>query len=577
MPSPSESVRVAYFSMEIALDPAMPTYSGGLGVLAGDTLRSAADLGAPLIGVTLLYRGGYFQQVLDAHGEQREEEDRWLPEDLLERLEPTVDVFIEGRKVKLCAWRYVLRGQTGAEVPVLLLDSDLPDNAPDDRALTRRLYAGDRRLRLFQEALLGFGGVRMLRALGHSSLDLYHMNEGHSALLALELVEEWLDGRPLETATEKDFAVVRRKCVFTTHTPVPAGHDRFARELVLQVLGEQHMKTLNQMGGFQDGELNMTYLALRASHYINGVAMRHGQVSHGMFPSYPIAAITNGVHAVTWTSRSMQELLDRNIPPWRTNNQYLRYAVGVPVQEVQQAHQEAKLALLSRIHDRTGVQLDPACLTIGFARRAAGYKRADLVFHDRDRLLHIARNVGPLQFVFGGKAHPQDAEGKAVIRRIFELAESLRGTIPVVYVENYDVEWAKLLVSGSDLWLNTPQRPQEASGTSGMKAALNGVPSLSVLDGWWVEGCVEGATGWAIGDDAEAPSDPEAEAASLYHKLERCIVPMFYGRPTAYGAVMRSAIALNGSYFNTERMVMQYLSNAYFPGAGARVGVPGWT
>ncbi len=576
MSSESGDRRVAYFSMEIALNASMPTYSGGLGVLAGDTLRSAADLGASLVAVTLLHRDGYFRQHLDPSGGQSEEPESWRPEERAERQEPTVEVCLEGRRVVVAAWRYLLRGNSGAEVPVVLLDADLAANDEQDRTLTHNLYGGDARHRLRQETILGVGGVKMLRALGFDRIETFHMNEGHAALLALELLEESLGGRTLEAVTQEDISAIRRKCVFTTHTPVPAGHDRFDAELSRQVLGERRMEGLRRMGAFPDGELNMTYLALKASHYVNGVAMRHGQVSAGMFPSYPIAAITNGVHAATWTCHSIQQMLDANIPQWRTNNQYLRYAIGIPLQEVRQAHADAKLALLARVKAQTGTQLEPGVFTIGFARRAAGYKRADLVFRDLDRLRSIVRNVGGVQFIFGGKAHPHDDEGKAVIRRIFEAAARLGPEVPVLYVENYDMEWAKYMVSGVDLWLNTPKPPQEASGTSGMKAALNGVPSLSVLDGWWVEGLLEGATGWAIGDGNEPLDDDGAEATSLYDKLERTVVPMFYGRPSAYGSMMRASIAINGSYFNTERMVMQYLSNAYFPGDDGRSGAPRW-
>jgi starch phosphorylase len=310
----------------------------------------------------------------------------------------------------------------------------------------------------------------------------------------------------------------------------------------------------------------MTYLALRFSRYVNGVAMRHEEVSQSMFPNYPIHAITNGVHAATWVSAAFRELFDRHIPEWRRDNDYLRYAVGIPLREIQDAHARSKAALLAEVKQRTGAALDPAVLTIGFARRAAAYKRADLLFSDVARLAAIAKNVGAFQLIYGGKAHPHDEAGKDSIRRVFEQAAQLKDRVRVVYLENYDWTLGALITAGVDVWLNTPQRPQEASGTSGMKAAMNGVPSLSILDGWWIEGCFESVTGWAIGHDGAIRKEADqAEVESLYLKLEQQIIPMFYQRPDAFAGVMRSAIAVNGSFFNTQRMVEQYEANAYFP------------
>jgi starch phosphorylase len=547
--------------MEIALDPAIPTYSGGLGILAGDTLRAAADLGAPLVAVTLLHRKGYFRQSLDPLGNQTESPEVWPPEVLLEALDPVVTVTIERRPVEVRAWRFRVHGVRGHTVPVYLLDTALPGNDPWDQTLTDCLYGGDLRYRLCQEAILGMGGVAMLDALG-APVESFHMNEGHSALLTLALLERRLDGRGLTGATESDVEAVRSKCIFTTHTPVPAGHDRFPRDLVSCVLGEERTAGLEATHCLTDHSLNMTFLALRLSHYINGVAMQHGEVSRGMFPHHPINAITNGVHAVTWTSPAFRELYDRHISGWRQDNLYLRYAIGIPPEEIRATHAVAKRELLRHVHRMLGVELDEQTFTIGFARRSATYKRADLLFSDPGRLRHIAAEVGPFQVIYGGKAHPQDEGGKALIRRVVQAAEALKDSIRVVYVENYDMRWGQLLTSGVDLWLNTPKRPQEASGTSGMKAALNGVPSFSVLDGWWVEGHVEGVTGWSIGD-REEPADESAEATSLYDKLERVILPLYYGRPHAFAEVMRSSIALNGAFFNTQRMVHQYLANAY--------------
>jgi starch phosphorylase len=556
--------QIAYFSMEIAVDPDFPTYAGGLGVLAGDMLRSAADAGLPILGVTLLDRQGYFRQELDGKGQQIERPEEWRPEGKLEPTKPIVSLNLNGRRVQVRAWRHWITGITGHRVPVYFLDTDLPENDTWDRTLTNSLYGGDETYRLCQETILGIAGVYLLRALGYHRIARFHMNEGHSALLTLALLEEQLGSQNLRKATVDNVEAVRKQCVFTTHTPVPAAFDQFSLDLVNRVIGPDRAGVLTVTQCCPTGNLNMTYLALRCSRYINGVAMHHGEISQGLFPNYPIHAISNGVHAATWVSPPLQQLFDRHIPEWRYDNLYLRYAIGIPLDEIQQAHARAKRDLIGEIETATGIRLAENVATLGFARRATEYKRADLLFSDLNRLRAIRQNVGPMQIVYGGKAHPRDEEGKAVIRKIFEAAAALRDSIPVVYVENYDLRWARFCVSGVDLWLNTPHRPYEASGTSGMKAAMNGIPSLSVRDGWWIEGHFEGVTGWSVGQD-EDPEKHEIEIASLYDQLEHAILPAFYLRPAEYAAIMRSAIAINGSFFNTQRMLAQYALNAYFP------------
>jgi len=557
---------VAYFSMDVAVDSKIPTYSGGLGVLAGDMLRSAADLEIPMIAVSLIHRKGYFEQRLDSKGNQVESPADWTPEIHLQRLSPIVSVVIEGRAVRVGAWQYVFTGITGHSVPLIFLDTDLDENSPADRGLTDFLYGGDQRYRLSQEVILGHGGFAMLRALDRTDIKVFHMNEGHSALVPLALLEE-LAGGADKRFSETDVEVVRQRCAFTTHTPVPAGHDRFPSDLVRQVLGEKRATALAQLQ-LLNGSLNMTELALRLSGFVNAVSMRHAEVSRTMFPDHNIVAITNGVHANLWTAAPLAALYDRYLGDWRSDNNYLRYAVGIPRAEVRRAHEQAKQELLRHVRGLTGGQLDEKVFTVGFARRATGYKRGDLLFSNIERLKQIARQAGPIQLVYAGKAHPRDEGGKEIIRRIFEAAALLAKDVRVVYLENYDMALGKLLCSGVDLWLNTPLRPQEASGTSGMKAALNGVPSLSVLDGWWVEGHVEGVTGWSIGDADQSENDSAAEAASLYEKLERVVLPLYYKEPDQFAQVMRSAIALNGSFFNTERMVSQYVRRAYARGGG---------
>ncbi len=557
------SPRVAYFSMEIALESGVPTYSGGLGVLAGDMLRSAADLAMPLVGVTMVHRHGYFAQRLDEHGQQHERPDSWDPSATLKRVDAVVTLEIEGRPVRVGAWRYPLIGCGGACVPVLLLDTDFAENDDAARALVGSLYGGDERYRLAQEMVLGYGGYALLVSLGlEDGIATFHMNEGHAALLVAAALERRLHERDAQDWSEDDVAAVRRRCVFTTHTPVPAGHDRFESELVREVLGERRERLVASLGAMHDGLFNMTYLALRGSHYTNGVAMRHGEVSRVLFPADTIGAITNGVHVGRWTAPAFATLFDRRIPGWQDDNAYLRHAVGIAPSEIAAAHAQSKAELCAFVRAISGIELEATHFTVGFARRAAAYKRGALVFSDLDWLRAIVQRAGPLQFVFGGKSHPRDEDGKAVIRRIFEAARALEDSIRIVYIENYELATAGRIVAGVDAWLNTPRVPLEASGTSGMKAALNGVPSFSTLDGWWVEGCIEGVTGWAIGD-GHADATDAADAAALYEKLEGIILPLYYRDPGAYALLRRNAIALNGSYFNTQRMVEQYALGAY--------------
>ena len=550
----------AYFSMDVAVEPNMPTYSGGLGVLSGDTLRSAADLGVSMVGLTLLHRKGYFEQRLDNLGNQSENPAVWSPGNFLESLPARVSVSIEGREVRVRAWQYPIRGVDGHTVPTLFLDTDLPENDPRDRELTDYLFGGDQHYRLCQEVVLGFGGVAMLHTLGFSNISVYHMNEGHVAFVPLALLELRAEGELLDAVQNGSVEEVRKQCVFTTHTPVPYGHDQFPLDMVRQIVGTERTAALEKAGCCAGGNLNMTTLALQFSRYANAVSMRHAEVCREMFPGYRVSAITNGVHATTWVSEPFSKLYDRYIPEWRRDNFYLRYAIQIPLGEIRAAHLKAKRELLNQVRLRTAVHLDERCMTLGFARRATAYKRADLLFSDIDRLKSIAQRMGGIQVIYAGKAHPRDEGGKLMIRRVFEAAAALRDQVRIVYLENYDMALGQTICAGVDVWLNTPIRPQEASGTSGMKAALNGVPSLSVLDGWWIEGHVEQVTGWAIEDDG---SNYASESDSLYSKLEHVILPLFYQMPEEFARVMRSSIALNGAFFNTQRMVAQYVRNAY--------------
>jgi len=552
--------RVAYFSMEIALAPDIPTYSGGLGVLAGDTLRAAADMELPMVALTLVSRAGYFRQEIDAYGRQVEHPDLWEPAHRAARLMATIALRLEGREVWVGGWLYVVHGRTEGGIPVLLLDTDLPANHPDDRQITHQLYGGDQRMRLKQEAVLGMGVVAMLQALGFD-IFTYHMNEGHSALLTLALLKrhafDRADLRPGESRFE--LPKVRDLCAFTTHTPVEAGHDQFPYDLVTRVLGDiPDLGTLKLLAG--EDRLNLTRLALNLSEYVNGVAKRHAEVSERMFPGYAVHAVTNGVHASTWTADPFAQIYDSRLPGWCHEPELLIRADRLPDEALWQAHVRAKAELIDQVRALTGVVLDPDQPILGFARRMTAYKRADLLFSDLERLRAIAREH-PFQVVLAGKAHPRDEQGHQLIEALHRHIRALAGTVPMAFLPNYDMQVALRMVSGSDLWLNTPLRPLEASGTSGMKAAFNGVPQLSVLDGWWVEGWEEGVTGWAIGEDTVSANGNDAQA--LYDKLEQVVLPLWYRDRSGWIRVMKGAISRNAAFFNSHRMMRRYATEAY--------------
>jgi starch phosphorylase len=559
--------KIAYFSMEIGLSKEMPTYSGGLGVLAGDTIKSAADLSLPMVAVTLLCDKGYFRQNLDEKGRQREEPENWNPSQFMDLLPEKVSVEIEGRDVLVQAWLYEVKSLTGGNVPVFFLDTHVTENGPDDKEISSYLYGGEKAYRLKQEIVLGIGGARMLRRLGFE-IKKYHMNEGHASFLSLELLKEFK--RDIEEVWDErlvwDVERVRNICVFTTHTPVEAGHDKFPYDLVSQVLGEPiPLNVMKELAGKDN--LNMTLLALNLSKYVNGVAKKHGEVSQNMFPGYQIHAITNGVHSFTWTCESFKKIYDKHLPGW-ANEPELFVRVGrIPDEEIWAAHSEAKKKLLDFVKAETGIVMDPQVFTLGFARRATAYKRADLLFTDMERLQRIGRDR--LQIIYAGKAHPRDDAGKWLIERIFTIKEKLKDSIKIAYLTNYNMEMALKLVSGVDVWLNTPMRPLEASGTSGMKATHNGVPNFSVLDGWWIEGHIEGFTGWSIGpypsenNVSDIITDNIQDAEDLYKKLEHTIMPVFYSDRHTWVRIMQNAIGKNAYYFNSHRMMRRYVTEAY--------------
>jgi len=557
--------KIAYFSMEIGIQNDIPTYSGGLGVLAGDTIRSSADLELPMVAVTLISKRGYFKQDINEKGEQIELPDEWDPSRYMRLLPAKVTVQIEGRDVLIQAWWYDAKSPIGGIVPVFFLDTDVEGNMPEDREITSYLYGGDRAYRLKQEIVLGIGGVRMLHELGFE-IKKYHMNEGHSSLLTLELLSIYR--RSIEEVWDErliwDVDRVKDLCVFTTHTPVEAGHDKFPYDLVRNILGEFiPFSVLRDLGGKE--HLNMTLLSLNLSEYINGVAKKHGEVFRSMFPGYEISAITNGVHSYTWTCESFKRLYDKYLPGW-ANEPELFVRIGrIPDEELWSAHMEAKKSLFDYIKAETGIEFNLETLTIGFARRATAYKRPDLLFSNIERLEKIGK--GKLQILYAGKAHPKDEAGKRLIEKIFSLTECLKDKIKMVYLKNYDMDIALKLISGVDVWLNTPLRPLEASGTSGMKAAHNGVLNFSVLDGWWIEGYIEGYTGWGIGPSPTEAGSMEAadskDADDLYNKLEYIISPLYYTNRYQWVRMMQNAIGKNAYYFNSHRMMRRYVTEAY--------------
>lgn len=554
---------IAYFSMEVGLDPNIPTYSGGLGILAGDTIRAAADVNLPYVGITLLTRQGYFRQKLNADGTQHVTPQPWDVRQHLQLCKPQVTLPLDGRRVKVRAWRYTVCGRQGTSVPVIYLDTDLAGNHCDDRAISQSLYGGDNAYRLRQEWVLGAGGVKMLRALGYKKIKCFHMNEGHAAFLTFELLAETLKATKKSRLTKTHLDTVRQQCVFTTHTPVAAGHDAFPSKDAKQAIGPHPAWAMARSLGISRGTLNMTSLALSLSRYVNGVARKHGEVSQKMFPDYAIDAITNGVHIASWTAPPIQRLLNRHVPDWRLDSERLRYALSIPLTALGQAHQMSKGKLIKKINRYSSVAFDPDVFTIGFARRATAYKRADLVLQRPAQLKRLVERFGKIQIVFAGKAHPQDRDGQQLIQNITHVAQDLADTVPIVYLANYDMALARTLIPGVDLWLNNPEPPLEASGTSGMKAAINGVPSLSILDGWWIEGCVEGVTGWAIDSLTQSRGNSAARHRNaLFRKLSH-VLSLYYDHPEDYLQVRRNALALNGAYFNTQRMVQEYERKAY--------------
>ena len=539
---------IAYFSAEIGLSRSIPTYSGGLGILAGDHIKSSADIGLNMCAITLLYKEGYFKQRIDEDGNQTETYPKFDPYPLLDKIDLTFKLRLRERDVFIEVYQYNYIGINGHKLPVYFLDTDCEENFPDDQIISLRLYSGDKDHRILQEAILGFGGMKLLDALGQKSIQKYHMNEGHCSFLVLDLLEKY----------QGDEKRVREQCHFTTHTPVPAGHDHFSYSRVEKLLKGLLPKGLKLPSLVQDGVFHMTELGLYFSNTANGVSELHGHVARDQFSWKDIGHITNGVHHVYWMSGPNKELFDVNFKDWRSDPRQLYNIDKIPNPVLRATHRQSKKRLLAYANSQLSKALDIDTLTIGFARRAATYKRAQLIFKDVDRLIDIGK--GKIQIIFSGKAHPRDEGGKSLIKNIVKDSKYFTGHIKIIYLENYNMWLGRLITSGVDVWLNTPLRPNEASGTSGMKASLNGVPNLSVLDGWWSEGCVNGINGWAVGNPDEI-SD-ELDADHLYNLIENSVIPSYYGDQDDWSDMMKESIKTGISY-TSHRMVMDYKNQYY--------------
>ena len=543
-----EQFEIAYFSAEIGISSSIPTYSGGLGVLAGDHIKAAGDEGMKMCAITLLYKEGYFKQRIDEDGFQTETYPRFDPHPLIEQMDLRFSLQLQNRKVSVQVFKFDYDSNSGHRVPIYYLDTDLDENTKEDRSITHRLYSGDKDHRILQESILGFGGIELLQKLGQNDIKTYHMNEGHCSFLTLSLLERF----------GGDENRVKALCHFTTHTPVPAGHDHFSLDRVKNKLNTLIPDGLSLPSIINSQRLHMTELGLYFSRTANGVSKLHGDVAQDQFPWTEIGFITNGVHHSYWMGTPLKIIFDDYLAGWRLEPNRLLEIDSVPDEVLYEGHLERKRKLISYANSQTGKALDMNTLTIGFARRSATYKRAQLLFSDLERLQELGQKK--IQVIFSGKAHPNDKEGKELIHGIVSKSKSLFGSIKVIYLENYDMWLGRLITSGVDVWLNTPLRPNEASGTSGMKATLNGVPNLSVLDGWWAEGCEDNVNGWAIGDPNHP--DDKKDSEHLYHLLEDQIIPLFYDDRKKWVTIMKHAIK-TGVRFTALRMINEYKNKYY--------------
>ncbi|MBA65784.1 MAG: alpha-glucan phosphorylase [Candidatus Marinimicrobia bacterium] len=544
----NKQFEIAYFSAEIGISSSIPTYSGGLGVLAGDHIKAAGDAGISMCAITLLYKEGYFKQRLDEEGVQTETYPRFDPDPLIKQMDLNFSIQLRNRKVFIQVFKFEYVADSGDRVPIFFLDTDTDKNIDEDRFITHRLYSGDKDHRILQESVLGFGGIKLLQKLEQNSIKTYHMNEGHCSFLVLSLLRHF----------KGDADKVKSLCHFTTHTPVPAGHDHFSLDRTKNILNDLIPDDMVLPSIEKSQRLHMTELGLHFSRSANGVSELHGDVAQNQFPWASIGFITNGVHHSYWMGTTFKNIFDKYLPGWRLDPDKLLEIDSVPDQILLEAHLSRKKRLLTYANSQTGKALDMETLTIGFARRSATYKRAQLLFNDLEKLRLLGHKK--IQIIYSGKAHPKDTGGKELIRQIVTKAKSLFGSIKIIYLENYDMWLGRLITSGVDVWLNTPLRPNEASGTSGMKATLNGVPNLSILDGWWAEGCDHKVNGWAIGDPNHP--DDQKDAEHLYYLLENQIIPMFYDNKKKWIGIMKQAIK-TGVRFTAFRMINEYKNQYY--------------
>jgi glycogen phosphorylase len=545
---------VAYFTMEIGFSREIPTFAGGLGVLAADIMRSATDLGVKAACMTMRWQHGYLKQHINADGTQKYVQTDWDPAKHLTKLPNVISIHIDNHDVKVGVWVLELRNKHGHIVPVYFLDTDIDGNSAPDRGITSQLYGGDGYMRLRQEAVLGIGGVKMLRSLGYDDVGTFHMNEGHAAFLTLELLRE------REFKDEN----VRRSCAFTTHTPVKAGHDVFPYDMAYAVLGDNLPWHIKKIAG--EDALSMTALAMHLSRYTCGVARVHGMVSRAMFPGEKIDHITNGVHTEHWASDEMAQLFDTYCAGWRDDPLALtQHCRQIPDEPLWKAHRAAKTRLIAEANRHAQVPFDINTLTIAGARRVVAYKRPELIYTNIERLVEVGH--GHLQIIHAGNAHPSDPFGQEVIQRMIQRSRELKDAVKIVYIPNYNPDLAKLMVSGADVWLNTPMRLHEASGTSGMKACVNGTLNLSTLDGWWIEGYeMDPQSGWRIGPLAQAldaDDTRQIDAEDLYTQLQYQVIPeYYYADHVRWIRRMKRSIGLMG-YFNTHRAVKEYVKKAW--------------
>ena len=540
--------------MEMMLETDVPTYAGGLGVLAGDLLRSCADMSVAAAGVSLVYSGDTFSQTVNPDGSQTFTKQDWQKLDQLTKLPQIIELEIANTRVKVGCWRYDVVGLTGFTVPVYLLDTNLAANSPRARNITGNLYAGGDE-RIAQEIVLGIGGVKMLRALGIHKVGTYHLNEGHCGFVPLELLAE----------NDYQDELVRRNCVFTTHTPIPEGHDKFSYEQAYKYAGRYLPWHIKKLAG--ENDMSMTHLAMNMSRKLLAVSRKHKAVSEQVFRGYAFDYITNGVHHRSWTHNYFQDVYNQFLPGWLENPKELEKAEELlPDEQFWNAHLECKRKLIAYVNKRQAAITSPDnlfdenTLTISLARRPVAYKRPLLLYQDIEKFVRIG--AGQIQVIQCGKSHPDDDVSLGIVKQIVGLSKKFKEVLKIAFLENYSPKVARLLVNGSDVWLNTPKRGLEASGTSGMKAAMNGCINFSVPDGWWIEAVErDSQSGYSIRDEG-SDNDDQKDADDLYGKLEEVIIPLYYDRRSQWITRMKRAVTLGG-YFNTNRCVAEYLAKVW--------------